>query len=191
MVAMAAQMQETEAGDGTNLVIALAGELMVQAEQLLKMGLHPSEILLGYEKAQKEALTLLETLISYTIKDIRDKNEVAQALRTTLSSKVYGNEDFLSELITESCLYALPKTSKSFSVENVRVAKVLGGSLRNSQVIHGIVVQRQSETSIHKVANAKVAVFNTPISMNEGETKGTILIHNAEELLDYTKSEED
>jgi T-complex protein 1 subunit theta len=97
----------------------------------------------------------------------------------------------LSELITESCLYALPKTSKSFSVENVRVAKVLGGSLRNSQVIHGIVVQRQSETSIHKVANAKVAVFNTPISMNEGETKGTILIHNAEELLDYTKSEED
>lgn len=32
MIAMAAKMQESEAGDGTNLVISLAGELMTQAE---------------------------------------------------------------------------------------------------------------------------------------------------------------
>jgi T-complex protein 1 subunit theta len=37
-------MQENEAGDGTNLVISLAGELLTQAEFLIKMGLHPSEI---------------------------------------------------------------------------------------------------------------------------------------------------
>lgn len=53
MVAMAAKMQETEAGDGTNFVISFAGELMQQAEALLKMGLHPSEILIGYEKGAK------------------------------------------------------------------------------------------------------------------------------------------
>jgi len=53
---MAAKMQENEAGDGTNFVITLAGELMTQAESLLKMGLHPSEILLGYEKASEKCL---------------------------------------------------------------------------------------------------------------------------------------
>ena len=51
MIAMAARMQENECGDGTNLVISFAGELMVQAQSLLQMGLHPSEILIGYEKA--------------------------------------------------------------------------------------------------------------------------------------------
>lgn len=67
MIAMAAKMQESEAGDGTNLVISLAGELMQQAEQLLKMGLHPSEILIGYEKGAKQALELVETLSGYQI----------------------------------------------------------------------------------------------------------------------------
>lgn len=76
MIAMAAKMQESEAGDGTNLVISLAGELMQQAEQLLKMGLHPSEILIGYEKGAKQALELVETLSGYQIQNLRDQTEL-------------------------------------------------------------------------------------------------------------------
>ena len=56
MIAQAAKMQENECGDGTNLLISLTGELMTQADSLIKMGLHPSEILIGYEKAGKEAM---------------------------------------------------------------------------------------------------------------------------------------
>lgn len=47
MVVMAAQMQEQECGDMTNFVITLAGELLSQAESLIKMGLHPSQVLLS------------------------------------------------------------------------------------------------------------------------------------------------
>jgi len=50
---------------------------------------------------------------------------------------------------------------------------------------------RQSETSIHRVTKAKVAVFNTNIEMQQGETKGTILLTSADELQNYSKSEED
>ncbi len=188
---MAAKMQESEAGDGTNLVISLAGEMMVQAEALLQMGLHPSEILIGYEKSANKVHELLESLVSYTVQDIRNKEEVVKAIRSCISSKQYGNEDFISGLIADSCLYALPKTSKSFNVDHVRVQKILGGALKDSEVVHGMVVQRSSETSVHHVTNAKVAVFNTPFEQNQGETKGTILLHNAEELLTYTKTEED
>ena len=42
MMVMASQMQERECGDGTSFVIALAGELLSNAENLIKMGLHPS-----------------------------------------------------------------------------------------------------------------------------------------------------
>ncbi len=47
-------------GDGTNLVIVLAGELLKKAEDLLRMGLKASDIVQGYERAQKYALDALE-----------------------------------------------------------------------------------------------------------------------------------
>lgn len=54
-----------------------------------------------------------------------------------------------------------------------------------------MVILRHSETSIHEIKNAKIAVFNTSIEMNQGETKGTVLLKNAEDLMNYTKGEED
>merc|ERR1712021_231280 len=77
------------------------------------------------------------------------------------------------------------------NVDNIREQKVLGGGLHDSEVVHGMVCIRQSETSIHRVTKAKVAVFNTNIEMQQGETKGTILLTSADELQNYSKSEED
>ena len=54
-----------------------------------------------------------------------------------------------------------------------------------------MVVLRGSETTIHDVKNAKIAVFNTSIEMQQGETKGTVMLKSADELLTYTKGEED
>ena len=47
-------------GDATNTVIIFAGELLKKAEHLLIMGLHPSEIIQGYELACTKALAELE-----------------------------------------------------------------------------------------------------------------------------------
>jgi len=97
----------------------------------------------------------------------------------------------LGGLITKACLYSLPAGSRKLNVDNIRVQKVLGGGLHDSEVVHGMVCIRQSETSVHRVTKAKVAVFNTNIEMQQGETKGTILLTSADELQNYSKSEED
>lgn len=47
MVVMASEAQEREVGDGTGFVVAFAGELLDQAEKLLRMGLHTAEIVQG------------------------------------------------------------------------------------------------------------------------------------------------
>ena len=47
-------------GDGTNLVIMLAGELLKKAEELIRLGLKTSDIVQGYERAQGFALKALE-----------------------------------------------------------------------------------------------------------------------------------
>ena len=191
MVAMAAKMQEQECGDGSNFVLSLAGELMVKAQSLIQMGLHPSEILIGYEKAAKKVYEELEKQVCLELQNLEDHDEVLKCMKASVSSKQYGLEDLLGKLITQACLYAIPKGSKKLSVDNIRVQKILGGSIHDSEVVHGMVVIRQSETSIHRVSNAKVAVFNTNIEMQQGETKGTILLTNADELENYSKSEED
>lgn len=87
MIAQAAKMQENEAGDGTNLVISMAGELLTQAEHLIKMGLHPSEIQIGYEKGAKKALELLEGLACFEAEKLRDKPTVVKCINSTIASK--------------------------------------------------------------------------------------------------------
>jgi TCP-1/cpn60 chaperonin family len=47
-------------GDATNMVIILAGELLKKAEDLLRTGLKPSDIVQGYERAGRFASELLE-----------------------------------------------------------------------------------------------------------------------------------
>ena len=46
-------------GDGSNFVLVLAGALLEHAEDLLRMGLSPTEVIEGYETACKKALDIL------------------------------------------------------------------------------------------------------------------------------------
>lgn len=64
LVVMASQQQESEIGDATNMVIVLAGELMRKAEELIRMGLKTSDIIQGYERAQREALRVLDRMLN-------------------------------------------------------------------------------------------------------------------------------
>lgn len=46
-------------GDGTNFVLIFVGALLEHAEELLRMGLSPSEVIEGYKMASKKALNIL------------------------------------------------------------------------------------------------------------------------------------
>ena len=59
----------------------------------------------------------------------------------------------------------MPNDPAKFNVDNIRVQKILGGTINDSQVIHGMVVVRGSETQVTEVKNAKIAIFNTSIEL--------------------------
>lgn len=59
LLVLSSQQQDAEMGDGTNMVIILAGELLKKAEELLRLGLKTSDVVQGYEKAQEFALKVL------------------------------------------------------------------------------------------------------------------------------------
>merc|ERR1719379_1370990 len=89
VVVKAAGMQQKEIGDGSNLVVVLAGELLKKAEELIGMGLHPSDIVSGYDKAIKRTLSYLEGLKIEMSFDLSNVDALAQACKTSISSKCF------------------------------------------------------------------------------------------------------
>jgi T-complex protein 1 subunit theta len=179
MLARAAQMQIQEVGDGSNFVVSFAGELLQQAEHLLRIGVHPSEIVEGYKKAAEICNAALEQMVCHTLDNPRDKQALAQVLRPVLASKQFGYEDMLANLVADACLAVMPPASggkkASVTVDNVRVCKLIGGTVADSQIIRGVVVTKDAEGSIKHAAKAKIAVFGCSIEASSTETKGTVV----------------
>ncbi|KAK5056159.1 hypothetical protein LTR84_012712 [Exophiala bonariae] len=190
LLVMASQQQEAEMGDGTNFVIILAGELLKKAEELIRMGLKTSDIVSGYEKAQAFTLKALEDLEVDRLSNLRSAEDLSKALRTVVASKQSGSEDVLSQLIAEAVLAVLPKNPTQFNVDNVRVVKIMGGDLSASRVVRGMVLGREPDGTVKRAKKAKVGVFSCPIDTSQTETKGTVLLKNAQEMMDFSKGEE-
>lgn len=190
MLVMAAQQQEQEYGDGTNLVVVLAGEFLKKAEDLLQLGLHPSEIIAGYEKAGKKALEILAELVVQKVENVRDITQVSHAIRAAVGSHMYGFQDFLAPKIADACIQVCPKNPTNFNVDNVRVAKILGLGVTDTEVVKGFVLTRGVEGTVKHVTDAKIAAFAAGIDLGKTETKGTLKITNADELMNFSKGEE-
>ncbi|KAL6897788.1 hypothetical protein ACP4OV_006747 [Aristida adscensionis] len=192
ILVLAGRAQQEEIGDGANLTISFAGELLEKAEELIRMGLHPSEIIIGYNKAINMVISILDDLIEKGSEnmDVRNKEEVVLRMRSAVASKQFGQEDILCPLIADACIQVCPKNPANFNVDNVRVAKLVGGGLHNSTVVRGMVLKNDAVGSIKRAEKAKIAVFAGGVDTSATETKGTVLIHSAEQLENYAKTEE-
>jgi len=192
LVMLASQMQEKEIGDGSNLVVCFAGSLLAKAEELLKMGLHPSEIIEGYTKASRRVLVLMDELVSQTFsaEDLLNEEKLTQCMKWSIGAKQHGNEEFLAPLVAKACLSVMPKNSTNFNVDNVRVCKLLGGHLHASECVKGMVFPQDTVGWVKEVKDACIAVFTCSLGVTDTEAKGTVLIENAEQLMNFNKSEE-
>ncbi|KMZ68381.1 T-complex protein 1 subunit theta [Zostera marina] len=192
ILVLAGKAQQEEIGDGANLTVSFSGELLSNAEELIRMGLHPSEIISGYLKATTETLRILEDLVvegSETM-DLRNKDEVVRRMKSAVASKQFGQEDVLCPLIADACIQVCPKNPINFNVDNVRVVKLVGGGLHNSCIVRGMALKHDAVGTIKRVENAKIAVFVNGVDTSATETKGTVLIQSAEQLENYAKTEE-
>jgi T-complex protein 1 subunit theta len=199
-------------GDFTNLVLVIAGELLSQAESLLRSGLHTNDIITGYEKALVKAQTILESahscsalqshgvathswhlyyagLTAWKVDDLRNEEQAAKAIKTSIASKQHGFEDVLAPVIARACISVLSQKG-SLNVDNVRVAKILGGGVTDLEVVKGFVMVRGADGSVKNVKNAKVAVYTQGIDFAKTEAKDTVLITKASQLENFAIDQE-
>lgn len=115
---------------------------------------------------------------------------LAKSIAPSIASKQPGSETFLSTLVAEASLAVMPRNVADFNVDSVRVVKILGGALNHSRVVRGMVFGREPDGVVKKGSKMKVAVFTCGLDISQTETKGTVLLKNAGEMMDFTKGEE-
>merc|ERR1712228_1162763 len=194
VLCLSAAMQQREIGDGANFVVVFAGELLKNAVLALRKGLHPSVLVRGYQMASKKVQEFIKELVIYEVnsqKDMYDIEKLKLGIKSAISSKQYGLENYLSELVGRACLNSMPQIASNFIVDNIRTVKILGGSIMDSQIIKGMVVERAPKSACTYAESTKVAIFTCSLDSTQTETKGTVLLHDAKELMNYNQSEED
>lgn len=116
--------------------------------------------------------------------------KLAVPLKSVIASKQFGFEDFLAPLVAQACIAVMPEGRNAVNVDNVRVSKLIGRTIYDSQVVKGLVVERDSLGSVKHVTGAKIAVFGCGIEAGSTETKGNVVLNNAADLKSYTQGEE-
>ena len=127
------------------------------------------------------------------VADVRDLAAVTAAITPVICSKQYGHEKILAEAIASACLYTLPPepATPRIDVDNIRTARLLGGSVDQTKMMAGMVLMNLPQNNVLHVENAKVLVLTCGLEASSSETKGTVLIENASQLLEFTKNEEE
>lgn len=190
LIVMAAKSQEQESGDGTNLCVSFGGELLQRAEELLKEGIHANDVYKGYELARDKALDFLSEQVCWKCTDLKSVDQLTTCVKTAIASKQLGCEGPLAKLVAEACAQVMPPVPSKFDVDNVRVTKVQGGNLNSSFVVEGMAIARRTSGVEQSKEKAKVAVYAEALELGSTETKGTVLLESAEQLMNFSKGEE-
>ncbi|NHJ83893.1 MAG: thermosome subunit [Asgard group archaeon] len=189
-----AKVQDDEVGDGTTTVVIVAGELLKQAEELLAQDVHASIIVEGYRKATVKALELLDKLAIKV--DTSDHVLMKEGVRTSMSSKVIaGHSDYLADLVIDAALMVTVDENgkKICDIDNVKVEKKKGESIKETELIKGIVLDKSVVHSgmPKKITNAKILLIDAAVEVTKTEFDAKINITNPDQMKAFLDQEQD
>ena len=177
------QSQDEEIGDGTTGVVVLAGALLEQAEILLKKGVHPIRIAEGLEKAADIAIKTLEQIAEPIDIQKNDNEVLINTAKTTLSSKIVTHcQEKMAMIAVSAVLKVADLERKDVNFDCIRVEGKTGGSLQDTELVNGIVIDKEiSHPSMKKsITDAKMCILTCPFEPPKPKTKHKLDITSRE-----------
>src|ERR671918_105168 len=185
---------DNEVGDGTTSVVILAGALIEKAEDLITKDVHPTIIVDGYRKSATKAIEVLNS-ISQKI-DPNDKEQLIRIARTSMQTKLISKEaDAVAQIVVNSVLQVAEKTPDAdgfrVDLDDVKVEKKAGGSLRDTKLIKGIVLDKEV---VHggmpkRVEKAKIALITSALEIEKTEFDAKINISSPDQMNMFSEEE--
>jgi len=187
MMVEIAKTQETEVGDGTTTAALLAGKLLENAEKLIERKIHPTIIASGYKIAGEKALEFLNQS-SYKLENREMLKKIAMTAMTGKSAE--GSREKLSEIILSASEQIA--VNNQIDIEDIKIQKVKGESIENSELIKGIVIGngRANSDMPSRVEDSKILLIDFPIEVKGTEIESKLTISSPEQLDNFIASEE-
>ncbi|MBN1109360.1 MAG: TCP-1/cpn60 chaperonin family protein [Methanomassiliicoccales archaeon] len=193
MVVEIAKTQDTECGDGTTSSVIIAGELLKKAEALTEQNIHPTIIANGYKMAASEAIKILDAIaVDVTSDDTEMLKRVAMTAMTGKS--VGGQSEFLADIAVKAVKAVAEKSGKGYKVDvdNIKIEKRTGGSISETEIIQGIVIDKER---VHprmalEVKKAKIALLTVPMEVKKTEVDAKIQIRDPTQMQRFLEEEE-
>ena len=183
---------DNEVGDGTSSVVVLAGALIEKAEELINKDVHPTIIVDGYRKSALKSIEIFNQIAQKI--DGSNKAELIKIARTSMQTKLVSKEsDELSQVVVNAALQVSEPKESGYSVDidDVKVEKKAGGSLRDTKLIKGIVLDKEV---VHggmpkRVEKAKIALVNSALEIEKTEFDAKINISSPDQMKMFLEEE--
>jgi len=183
--------QDQECGDGTTSVVVLAAELLRNAQVLVEQKMHPQVIIRGFRLGLAAARAKLESLAMDNGKDpVAFREDLLRIARTTLSSKLLKHEkDHFATLAVDAVLRLGGKPNLDY----IQVLKKPGGSLKNSFLSEGFILEKKISVGHKKVLeNCKVLVANCQMDTDKIKIYGArVKVDSFEAVQEIEQAERD
>ena len=183
---------DTEVGDGTTSSVIFAGTLLAKAEELLSKDVHSSVIIDGFQAASEKSLEILDE-IAKKVQD-NDKETLLKIAATSMESKLISEDsDILSKIVVDAILKITETKNQKSSVDldNIKVEKKAGGSITDTALVKGIVLDKEIVHSgmPTKIQQAKIALINTALEIEKTEMSAEIRINDPTQMQMFLEEE--
>jgi len=190
MIIEVAKTQEQHCYDGTTSAVVIAGELLKRSEDLIDQNVHPTVICEGFRLAADKAVNLLD---SHAIE--ASEATLLEVAKTALTGKSAGAvKSFLAE-ISVNAVQAVSREEDGeiiVDLDDVKVEKKQGGSIKDSTLVDGIILDKERVHSgmPRSINGAKVALINSAIEVKKTEVDAKIQITDPSMLAQFLEEEE-
>ena len=183
---------DTEVGDGTTSSVIFAGTLLAKAEELLKKDVHSSVIIEGFQAASEKALEILSEISKKVSPN--DREILLKISSTSMESKLISEDsESLSKIVVDSIMNITETidTKPSVDLDNLKVEKKAGGSIQDTELIKGIVLDKEVVHSgmPTKIQQAKIALLNTAMEIEKTEMSAEIRINDPTQMQMFLEEE--
>jgi T-complex protein 1 subunit delta len=198
MLVELSQSQDIQAGDGTTTVTILAGALLDACGTLLSKGIHPVQIATSFLAAANKACEFLSSTDFCHPILLSDREQLLDAVKTCLSSKVVAqNSDLLAPIAVDSVLGLVDpielakttidtvvvssKTKSNVDLRDIRIVEQVGGTIDDSELVHGLVLQKGSNKSAGgptSMKNGKIVLLQYCLSAPKTDMDNTVIVQD-------------
>jgi thermosome len=183
---------DNEVGDGTSSVVVLAGALIEKAEELINKDVHPTIIVDGYRKSALKSIEIFNQIAQKI--DGGNKAELMKVAKTSMQTKLVSKEsNELSVVVVNAALQVSESRESGFvvDIDDIKVEKKAGGSLRDTKLIKGIVLDKEV---VHggmpkRVEKAKIALINSALEIEKTEFDAKINISSPDQMKMFLEEE--